>query len=477
LAWGLAVLSGALLFLSFPKFGTPAAAWLALAPLLVAIRGARGRRAFALGLAAGLAANLGISLVIALFTAVFAWAASRVQSAWGNRALLLAPFLWVALEFLRSHTLLRFAWCLLGYSQATNLQFLQAARFGGVYAVSFLLVCGAAALAYAVVERGGGATRRVLLAFLLLVGLVYWDGRRQLAKPVAESGRVRVGLVQANIAQDVKWDPGHAVENLDKHVALTEQAVTKGARFVIWPESAVPGYYDDSRYLIERLGTLAAKSSAYVLFGNDDHEAAPGAERYYVGAKMLGRDGALRFRYHKINLVPFGEYVPFHAVLTLGGRITARLTQAVSDFTPGRERTLGDVDGHRFGAFICYEAIYPGLVSSFSAAGAELLVNITNDAWYGYTSAPYQHFEMASVRAVETGKYLVRAANTGVSAVVDPRGRVLARTRLFEPAALVHDVPFVRATTPYTRVGDLFAWGCVLVAAGALLSARGRRIQ
>jgi apolipoprotein N-acyltransferase len=199
---------------------------------------------------------------------------------------------------------------------------------------------------------------------------------------------------------------------------------------------------------------------------------------------MMGADGVLRYRYHKINLVPFGEFVPFHSLLTLGGRYAARLTENVSDFTPGEDLVLGELPGgHRFGAFICYEAIYPDLISGFAGNGAELLVNITNDAWYGTTSAPHQHFAMASLRAVETGRYLVRAANTGITAVVDARGRVLERTGLFVPAALVRDVPFVSATTFYTRHGDLLAWTCASLFAAALLAslagprAAGRPLQ
>ncbi len=504
-AHALAVLTGLLLFFSFPKFGAPAAGWLAAAPLLVAVHSTSGRDAFRLGLLAGFVANLGIyywtaavvsefggiglavstplmalmSLIIALFTAAFAWIVSRLSRAWGAIALLLAPLVWVALEILRSHILLRFAWCLLGYSQSSNLPFLQVARLGGVYAVSFVLVAGSAALAYAVVEPSPRHRLRILACLIGLLGIVYWDGRQALSKTPPADGTVRVGVIQANIAQDVKWDPGLADRHLGKHMELTRDAVRRGARFVVWPESAVPGFYDDSPYLVDLLGELARTSSTYLLFGNDDHTVGPdGSERYYVGAKMLRPDGALGFRYHKINLVPFGEYVPLQPVLTLGGRFTARLTQAVSDFTPGEERSIGEVDGHRFGALICYEAIYPDLVSEFVGAGAELLVNITNDAWYGWTSAPYQHFEMARVRAVETGKYLVRAANTGISAVVDPRGAVVARTKLFEPAVLVVDVPFVSATTLYARTGDLFAWSCFGVTAVLLgLSYRRGRIQ
>ena len=176
-----------------------------------------------------------------------------------------------------------------------------------------------------------------------------------------------------------------------------------------------------------------------------------------------------------MRLVPFGEYVPIESVLTVGGRYSARVVKAVGSFTPGTEYAVGEVDGHRLGVSICYEAIFPDLLREFTARGADLLVNVTNDAWYGYTSAPHQHFAMAVFRAVENGKYLVRAANTGITAVVDPRGRVLERTALFERRALVHDVPIVPGQTFYSRRGDVFAWGCLGAAVALTAVAAGRR--
>jgi apolipoprotein N-acyltransferase len=172
--------------------------------------------------------------------------------------------------------------------------------------------------------------------------------------------------------------------------------------------------------------------------------------------------------------VPFGEYVPVQRLFTLGGRFTAKLVQEVSDFTPGTEAVTGVVDGHRIGGFICYEAIFPSLVRRFAAGGAELLVNITNDAWYGTTSAPHQHLAMVAFRAIENRRYLVRAANTGITAVVDPRGRVLEPTRLFDTTVLVREVPFVAETTFYTRHGNVFAQACAAMAL-ALVAATFRR--
>jgi apolipoprotein N-acyltransferase len=188
---------------------------------------------------------------------------------------------------------------------------------------------------------------------------------------------------------------------------------------------------------------------------------------------MLAPSGELALRYHKIRLVPFGEYVPIQSMLSAVG--VGKLVQRVGEFTPGDELAVGRMDGERLAVFICYEAIFPDLVRGFAHRGADLLVNITNDGWYGRTSAPFQHLAMAVFRAVENGKYLVRAANTGISAVVDPRGRVRQRTALFERTVLVADVAAVPGTTPYSRHGDVFAWGCLGAAIALTASTLVRR--
>jgi len=495
----LAALSGALLALSFPKFGNGAVAWVALAPLLLAIHESRGGLdSFRLGYITGAVASVGIvywtalvvvqygglslpvgigvmgllCLALALFPSLFAWMVGTWRRALGPPALLLAPVAWVATEILRTHTFFNFSWCLLGYSQHANLPMIQIARYGAVYGVSFLVAAVSAVLAYVVVETRPRPRRAAALGTAVTVAGVLAHGLWTLSRPVAESGRVRVGLVQAAILQDEKWQPQKAWGNIDLHLDLTRRAAERGARLVVWPESAVPFYFDTSPPLAAELRELAQRRGIYLIFGNDDRDAKDDRrERFWVGAKMLTPEGALGLRYHKIRLVPFGEYVPLQSVLTLGGRVTAKVVKQVADFTPGEEYSTGLVDGHKIGTFICYEAIFPDAVREFAAAGAELLVNITNDAWYGRTSAPYQHMSMAVFRAVENGKYLVRAANTGITAVVDPRGRVLERTELFERTLLVRDVPFVPGTTFYARHGDVFAWSCLgLAAALALLS-------
>ena len=505
-AWALAALSGVLLFFSFPKFGHGGVAFVALAPLLVALHGAGFGAGFrlayltgfvsslgllywtslvvvqygGLGLPLGVAAMLLLCLAFSLFHGLFGGLVGRFSSRFGPAGLLLAPPAWVACELLRTHTLFRFAWCLLGYSQADHESWIQVAAYTAVYGVSFLVCLASAAIAYVLLETRPRARLRVGLAVAALLGAAWGFGRWRLSQPVPETGRVRVGLVQADIRQEDKWDAGLLLDNLERHLALTRQAADRGARLVVWPESAVPYYFDRDPVVAEPLRELARSRSLYLLFGNDDTDAAPGASRrIWVGAKLLSPRGELVLRYHKMRLVPFGEYTPLEGLLGLGGRFTARLVQAVGRFVPGTEYSVGPLDGHRLSVLICYEAIFPDLVREFTRRGSELLVNVTNDAWYGRTSAPFQHFAMARFRAVENGRYLVRAANTGITAVVDPRGRVLERTSLFVPAVVVRDVGFVSEQTFYARHGDLFAWAClgaVLALAATTLRAAPRNV-
>ncbi|HET7746979.1 MAG TPA: apolipoprotein N-acyltransferase [Vicinamibacteria bacterium] len=500
----LAAASGVLLALSFPKFGHGLVAWVALVPLLVGLASAHGRgHGFRLGYVTGAVASLGIvywtslvvmqygglsaplgiavmvllCLALALFPSLFGWLMAGWVRAMGPAALLLAPAAWVATEILRAHTLFNFAWCLLGYSQHDFPAVIQVARIGAVYAVSFVVVATSAAIAYAIVDGGRGRGARALSGAAALVAATLGYGSWVMGRPPSEAGRLRVGLVQASIPQDEKWDPAEAMTNYGHHVALTREAADRGARLVVWPESALPYLFDRTPWVAEALRALTRERGLFLLFGNDDREVSDDRRRrIWVGAKMLAPDGTLALRYHKMRLVPFGEYVPIESVLTLGGRFTARLVQEVGSFTPGAENVTGNVDRHAVGASICYEAIFPDHAREFVRNGAGLLANITNDAWYGTTSAPYQHFAMAKFRAVENGRYLVRAANTGITAIVDSRGRVVEATRLFERRVLVGEVPILSETTPYTRHGDVFAWGC-LGAAIALAAARWREAR
>jgi len=462
----------------------------ALAPLLVALHGTSGWRAAALGyltgavsavgllywtalvviqygglpLPAGIAVMVALCLAFALFPLLFGWATARLVSTFGTAGLLGAPFVWVATELLRTHTFFEFPWCLLGYSQHAFLPVIQVASVTAVYGVSFILALSSALLAYAALEKRPPRQRAALVTAALAAGMAWTGGAWAMSRPVTETGRIVVGLVQGGIRQEDKWVPENALDNVDRHLELTAEAARRGARLVVWPESAVPFLYDRDAGLAALLQETVRTHGVHLFFGNDDLETDGGVRQIYVGAKLLSPDGRLTSRYRKIHLVPFGEYVPLKGVFTFGGRFAAKLVQEVSDFSPGTDAVAGIVDGHRVGGYICYEAIFPGLVRRFPASGAELLVNVTNDAWYGTTSAPHQHLAMAAFRAVENRRYMVRAANTGITAVVDPWGRVLEPTRLFERAVLVREVPFVSVTSFYTRHGDLFARACAAIA-------------
>ena len=474
---------------------------MALAPLVVALAGTSGWHAARLGYVTGAVSSIGLlywtalvviqygglalpvgllvmvalCLAFSVFHALFGWGTARLAATFGPVGLLGAPFVWTGLEYARTHTFFSFPWTLLGYTQHDLLPFAQVASFTAVYGVSFLVCAVSALLAHAALEPRAGGRRAALASAALLVGVAWGWGSWQMAQPVAETGRVTVGLVQGGVRQEDKWVPEYASANVGRHLELTEKAADAGARLVVWPESAVPFLFDEDKALSALLRDVVRRRGIYLFFGNDDLEPLSSDERrIYVGAKLLDPSGQLVARYHKIRLVPFGEYVPVQRLFTLGGRFTAKLVQEVSDFTPGTEAVTGVVDGHRVGGFICYEAIFPSLVRRFAAGGAELLVNITNDAWYGTTSAPHQHLAMVAFRAIENRRYLVRAANTGITAVVDPRGRVIEPTRLFDTTVLVREVPFVAETTFYTRHGNVFAQACAAMAL-ALVAATFRR--
>lgn len=283
---------------------------------------------------------------------------------------------------------------------------------------------------------------------------------------IREGDPVRVAVLQANIKQEDKWNPALSDAIFERYLSMSRRALGDRAQFVIWPESSTPFYFEhDPRGSKVRM--LALQSRTPFLIGSDQIEplpltkeamsaAAPGPGEYriYNAAFLVGPDGATSGVYRKIHLVPFGEYVPLKRLLFFVGP----LVEAVSDFSPGETASTLPVSGRTASVAICYEVIYPSLIRGFVTAGTELLTTITNDAWYGRSSAAYQHWEQATLRAIEEGRYLARAANTGISGFVDPYGRILAASPLFEQAVLVADLRFIGARTIYSRTGDLVAW-------------------
>ena len=494
---GLSAVTGLLLALAFPKAAFAPAAFVALAPLLVALNGASRRVGFLCGQIAGtlqgfwllfwvsdvmtryggvslpiaLGLTLALALAFGLFVAAFGALQAHVGGAFPSRSLLFAPFLFVTCEFLREHLLFGFPWCLLGYSQVDFPEFIQIASFTAVHGVSFILVSASAGLARLFTAPSAFERRMsVTLPALLISGaLAFGHGRLQ--HPLAGGGSLSVGVIQASIPQDQKWDEALLQTNIGAHLALSREAIKREARLLVWPESAI-GYeldlYPEAR---KEITDFTGNDGVFLLTGNDDRERDPEGEvRSYVGAKLISPRGDIAMRYHKMRLVPFGEYLPLPSFLSSLLPIR-RLVQGVSDFTPGARASTAEVQGVTVGAFICYEAIFPSLVRRFPLAGAQVLFNLTNDGWYGTSAAPYQHYAMSRFRAVENHRFLVRAANTGISAIIDPFGRELVRSELMERRALVGEVRGISELTFYARHGDVFAWLVVLTTAVATLLA------
>lgn len=499
---GLSALTGLLLALAFPKAAFAPAAFVALAPLLVALNGASRRAGFLCGQMAGtiqgfwllswvgevmtryggvslpmaLGLTFALALAFGLFVGAFGAFQAHVGDAFPSRSLLFAPFLFVTCEFLREFLLFGFPWCLLGYSQVDFPEFIQIASFTAVHGVSFLLVSVSAGLARLFTARSAFERRMSVTLPALLVSGALAFGHGRLQQPLTGSGSLSVGVIQASIPQDQKWDEALLQSNIGAHLALSREAIERDARLVVWPESAI-GYeldlYPEAR---KEIADFTAKDGVFLLTGNDDRERdSAGEVKSFVGAKLISPRGDITMRYHKMRLVPFGEYLPLPSFLSSFLPIQ-RLVQGVSDFTPGTKATTGEVQGVPVGAFICYEAIFPSLVRRFPLAGAQVLFNLTNDGWYGTSAAPYQHYAMARFRAVENHRFLVRAANTGISAIIDPFGRELVRSELMERRVLVGEVRAISELTFYARHGDVFAWLVASIAAAAALRAafRGR---
>jgi apolipoprotein N-acyltransferase len=415
----------------------------------------------------GILVNAMLVAYLALFPAVFAVVMVVVARRMGRSALLLSPAVWVTLEFARGHLFTGFPWVLLGYSQTAVLPVAQIASVFGVYGVSALVVLGNVALTSVFADRGRARVALAVSIAAVLVVTMLWGGWRLGQGTWTDEGTpVRVALVQGNVAQEDKWTPALRDRILETYLGMTRQAIAQDAGLIVWPESSLPFYFEEDLEGGERIRRLAREGRAHLLVGSDEIDRGP-PMRFFNSAFLVQPDGETGAVYRKIRLVPFGEYVPLRNVLFFAGTIV----EAVADFSPGDEPVMLPMDGHLLSTAICYEVVYPDLIRDFVRSGSHLLTTITNDAWFGRSSAPYQHFEQAAMRSIETGRYLVRSANTGISGLVDPYGRVIARTELFEPAVLMGEVRMLEGMTVYARIGDRFAHLCIVLTMAAVLSA------
>jgi apolipoprotein N-acyltransferase len=423
------------------------------------------------GLAAPVAllAMLLLALYLALYPALTALVTARLVETLGIRALFLMPAAWVTTEYLRGYLFGGFPWVPLGNSQVTTLPVAQLASVFGVYGLSALVASVSAALAYAALSSGRNRIAAVATTAIVLAGIGFWGATRIADGSLVRGGQpLRVGLIQGNVPQEEKWKSGEARRIFTTYIAMTRDAVQRGAQLVIWPESSTPFMFEEDKAGEAAMRDLAREVHVPILFGSDQVDRSGPDLHLYNAAFMMTPDGDTAAVYRKMHLVPFGEFIPLKNLLYF----VSPLVQQLADFAPGAAMVILPAGPYRLNTAICYEVVYPSLIRDAVVKGSQLLTTITNDAWYGYSSAPYQHFALASMRAIEEGRYLARAANTGISGVVDPYGRVVGQSGIFEQVGLIEDVRILSERTIYSRIGDVVAYASIALTIAALVVVR-----
>ncbi len=381
-----------------------------------------------------------------------------------RKALVTAPFLWVAVELARTR-ITGFPWNLLGISQVDNAALCRLAAFTGVYGISFeiVLVNVALAAAFLVPREKRGA----MLAASLAAAVVLQAGR--LIEPPTTKADHAALLVQQNIPVSADWTPAYFGQTLNDLTSLTLKSAASNAGkidLIVWPESPAP-FFTNDMHLREEISQITRETSVPLVMGAIGSDAStPNTEGpLFNSAALVDASGQWRARYDKVHLVPFGEYLPFPSLFSFAGG----LTKEVGQFEHGASHKALDAGSERLGAFICYESVFPDEVRQLAKNGAQIFVNISNDGWYGDSGAYAQHLNQTRMRAVENNRWILSAANTGVTASIDPWGRIAARIPRKQRATLVAPYALTSVTTFYTRYGDWFAYACVIISLGVLL--------
>jgi len=497
----ISLLSGIVLSFSFPKYDLFFLAWFSMVPFFVGLTEHTEKTIFKAGLSFGFAFFFGtqywiyhsithygnvpflISLFIvvllclyeALYIAFFALFTSFVLKRSRLPIFLIAPALWVCIEFLRGIIITGFPWSYIAHSQYTFLPLIQISDITGAYGVSFLVVGLNSILAdFLLLQKRrkkiplyptmptytGVLIFLIFLSFSLIYGYVRLHER-------PENDPLRITVVQGNIEQDKKWDPTYQDSVFDSYMSLTRSAAQEQLDLVVWPETAVPFFFGTDRDFTDRLIGFQQENNTPLFFGSV--LVRPLSSRKYRltnSAILLNGNGQVIDSYDKIHLVPFGEYVPLRTLLFF----IDKLVEGVGDYVSGNEHTIFRAPFGSFAPAICYELVFPSLIRSFFAKGGDFLVTITNDAWFGSTSGPYQHFVAGVFRAVENRKPVVRAANTGISGFIDGYGRILSKTNLFKRETLTGKIIPIKRLTFYTKYGDIFIYICFLTVAVILIN-------
>lgn len=494
-----AILCGILLTLSFPPWKLGWIAYFAFIPLLRAIGETKPLDSFKLGLIAGLTHYLTLiywivfvlghygglniatsicilllfSFYLSLYPALFSLLVYYIKKA--PFPLLLSAGIWVSLEYLRAKIFTGFPWCLTGYSQSNLLILIQIADIAGVYGVSFLIMSFNVLISTIIFNNPFKISNKdikfeiIIIIFLIIATIGY--GYYKLYNKVAHDSSVSIAIIQGNIDQSIKWDEEYQGKTLETLVELSSSVYDLKPDLIIWPETSVPFFFQDEIPLKKEILNVSRQSGADLIFGSPAY-AVDGSTRYLNRVYALSPEGMILGEYDKVHLVPFGEYVPLKKFLPF----VDRLVQAAGDFESGKEVTPIISSGISLGILICFEIIFPEISREQTNKGAKLLANLTNDAWFGKTSAPYQHLSMAVFRAVENRRPLVRAANTGFSAFIGPDGNIISRSMLFTKTVMVQKIGIDSSElTFYTQHGDTLIIFIIILSLALLFYAIRKR--
>ncbi|TAN44159.1 MAG: apolipoprotein N-acyltransferase [Nitrospirae bacterium] len=490
--YGYALLSGLLIFLSFPTIDLYLLAWVGIVPFLFSIYGKESKEAFKAGFLFGLVYFFGTTFWIyhsihkyggfpfsssivlvfllcaylSLYPSVFAFLYARTIRKTDLPSIIVAPALWTSLEYLRSYAFTGFPWSSIGYSQYKFLPFIQVSDITGIYGISFLVIAFNAGIVDLLLLKRRRTEKPLYsrlptifgftsIACFLIFSFSY--GFYRLYEP-RDGKEIKTAIIQGNIEQDRKWDSSYQQFVISAYKELTLQASEHKPDLIIWPETSLPFFFGKDKPLTEDLVFFQQQLDAYLLFGSVLEKKSMQENGYTNSAVLLNKSGSVSYIYDKIHLVPFGEYVPLRTILFF----IDKLVYGIGDYVPGNHYLKAITPFGSFGTAICYEIIFPGLVRKFFTRGGDFMVTMTNDAWFGNTAGPYQHFSMSVFRAIENRKPVLRAANSGISGFIDSNGRIIDKTGLFEKTFSVFSFKTDQKLSFYTKYGDIFSYFCIV---------------
>lgn len=491
----LAPFSGFLLSLAYPPIGLGYLGFFCLIPYLVALYGRDTKTGFMSGIFLGIPYFfitqywiyhsidyyggvpflLSISVVFllclyeSLYTAVFGMFTAYFTSKKRTSLLsAIAPFLWVALEFLRAHLFTGFPWSLLGYTQERFLPFIQIADITGIYGISFIVMLINTAIADIIISLILKKSKYqkesifvIITTFVIFVISIYYGIHRikEINEITLSSKKIKIAIIQGNIDQSQKWDNRYQKYVFERYMDLTRTSMRENPQLIVWPETALPFYPDLNREMTEKFKSFVREIKTPLLTGAvlvRDKRIINNTLSYSItnSAILYDKNGNETFIYDKIHLVPFGEYIPLKNLLFF----INRLVEGIGEYKAGTSYKQAKLKWGTFSTIICYEAIFPALVRRLIGKSGNFLINITNDAWFGKTSGPYQHFSISRFRAIENRVPLVRAANTGISGFISLTGEVSKKLDIFKTGILIAKIPLVNIKSFYKYYGDVFSY-------------------